>query len=133
MVPENWGEGVINERFFSRPLHHDVDTCHDGPPVPPGPSPFGTEIPAATFSTDSPGGSSFGRPPRTFFCHSSPSEYSFSHSERSVDCNRLNVDCPWVRSTTTTSSGANSLSKGADWVETITCLDTYVPTALAAC
>ena len=48
-----------------------------------------------------------GRPPRTFFNHSSPSEYSCFHPASAFSSSRRNVDSPLLRSATITSPASN--------------------------
>src|SRR5438094_643412 len=81
MQPQYSSEYVIYERFFGGPFHNDIHPRHEWPSPPVGASPLGTGTGILSLSEGSLPSSPRGRPPRTFFCHKSPSEYSPSHSD----------------------------------------------------
>ena len=73
-----------------------------------------------------------GLPPNMFIFQSSPSAYSSNHSLRSSRSSLVKVDAPSLRSTTTTSSGSSSLTRSADCVEAMTCLQSLACWSISA-
>src|SRR5271170_1845799 len=86
--PEGRCDDIVYKGLLCCPLDDETDTGHES-----------SRSPFAPTLTGSGAFSFCGRPPKTFFCHSSPSVYSRSHSDKCADSRRRKVDCPCDRST----------------------------------